>query len=179
MKQRKQNRRGYGSFWSLFFLLAISAAISVRASAPSVQMEVLPNDTVPVVVPEPLYIVNGIKLPNEIVTALNPDCIKELEVLRGDSAIARYGERGAYGVLIFTLKSPEEIRAERSGKRIEAFLKSNGAVGSRGVRYYIDGKEVSAAAAYEVNIDQMEMKTGADGKLEIYIKPMLMIRGDN
>lgn len=179
MGQRKQNRKGYVSFWGVFLLLAISAAMSAHTAAPLAQDRGLANDTVPEVKADPLFIVNGLQLPHEIVWALNPDFIKELEVLRGDSALIRYGDQGANGVIILTLKSMEEVRAERNGKRIEDFLKSNGAVASRGVRYYIDGKEVAASAAYEVNIDQMEMKTGADGKLEIYIKPMLMLRGDN
>lgn len=179
MGQRKQNRKGYVSFWGVFLLLAISAAMYTHAAAPLAQDRGLAHDTVPQVKVDPLFIVNGVKLPNEIVWALNPDFIKELEVLRGDSALARYGAQGINGVVILTLKSMEEVRAERTGKRIEDFLKSNGAVATRGVRYYIDGKEVTAGAAYEVSIDQMEMKTGADGKLEIYIKPMIMLRGDN
>lgn len=179
MRQRKQNRKGYVSFWGVFLLLAISAAMSAHAATPFMQERGLATDTVPQVKADPLFIVNGLQLPHEIVWALNPDFIKELEVLRGDSALIRYGDKGANGVIILTLKSMEEVRAERTGKRIEDFLKSNGAVASRGVRYYIDGKEVTAEAAYEVSIDQMEMKTGADGKLEIYIKPMIILRGDN
>ena len=43
---------------------------------------------------------------------------------------------------------------------------------------YIDGKEVPASTAYQTNIEQMEVKTGADGTLEIYIKPMIFLRGE-
>lgn len=179
MKQRKPNRKEYSFLGSVFLLLAMSVAISAHAHSAFVDKVFITHDTVYVNTGKPLFIVNGVKLPNEIVSALNPSYIKELEVLRGDSARAHYGREGANGVIILTLKTQEEFRAEQSSKRIADFLKTNGAVGSRGVRYYLDGKEVSASAAYEVEIDQMEMKTGADGKLELYIKPVIMIRGDN
>ena len=48
----------------------------------------------------------------------------------------------------------------------------------RGTKCFIDGKEVPASTAYQTNIEQMEVKTGADGTLEIYIKPMIFIRGE-
>ena len=60
---------------------------------------------------------------------------------------------------------------------IDELLKPRG-VDRRNARYYIDGKEVPASTAYQTNIEQMEVKTGADGTLEIYIKPMIFIRGE-
>lgn len=179
MKQGKRNRKEYNCLWGVFLLLAISVAMPAHARSAFVEESFLTNDTVRAAPGEPLFIVNGVKLPNEIVAALNPSYIRELEVLRGDSALDRYGKEGANGVIILILKTQEEFRAEQSNKRIADFLKTNGAVGSRGVRYYVDGKEVSASAAYEAEIDQMEMKTGADGKLELYIKQLVMIRGEN
>ena len=51
-------------------------------------------------------------------------------------------------------------------------------VNRRNARYYISGKEVPASTAYQTSIEQMEVKTGADGILEIYIKPMIFLRGE-
>ena len=42
----------------------------------------------------------------------------------------------------------------------------------------MSGKEVPASTAYQTSIEQMEVKTGADGILEIYIKPMIFLRGE-
>lgn len=178
MEQRKRSRKGCNFLWGVFLLIAISVAMPAHAHAAFVDESFLISDTARVDTAEPLFIVNGLKLPSEIVTALNPSYIKELEVLRGDSALAPYGKAGANGVIILTLKTQEEFRAEQSSKRIADFLQTNGAIGSRGVRYYIDGKEVPASAAYEAEIDQMEMKTGADGKLELYIKSIITLRGE-
>jgi TonB-dependent SusC/RagA subfamily outer membrane receptor len=63
-----------------------------------------PNDTI-----HPIYIVDGtqVVIDGGAVSALDhmsPDKIASVEVLKGDSAIARYGERGRNGVVIVTTK---------------------------------------------------------------------------
>ena len=160
----------------------MSAAISIHAEAPSTKelvlfKDTLKNDTIvpqspkkngtfvirdriPIPSDEPLFIVNGMELPYEIFAALNPAHIESLEVLKDASATAIYGTRGINGV-----------------KKIDDFLKPKG-VNRRNARYYIDGKEVPASTAYQTSIEQMEVKTGADGILEIYIKPMIFLRGE-
>ncbi len=50
-------------------------------------------------------------------------------------------------------------------KQIDELLKPRG-VDRRNARYYINGKEVPASTAYQTNIEQMEVKTGADGTLK-------------
>lgn len=199
MRQRKQIHQGYSFFWGVFLLLVMSAAISIYAEAPSIKelvlfKDTLKNDTIvpqspkkggtlvirdriPIPSDEPLFIVNGMELPYEIFAALNPAHIESLEVLKDASATAIYGTRGINGVIILKLKTPQQVKEEKNIKKIDDFLKPKG-VDRRNARYYIDGKEVPASTAYQTSIEQMEVKTGADGILEIYIKPMIFLRGE-
>ena len=192
MRQRKQIHQGYSFFWGVFLLLVMSAAISIHAEAPSIKelvlfKDTLKNDTlvgtlvirdrIPIPSNEPLYIVNGLELPYEIFAALNPMHIESIDILKDASATAIYGARGINGVIVLKLKTPQQMKEEKTIKQIDELLKPRG-VDRRNARYYINGKEVPASTAYQTNIEQMEVKTGADGTLEIYIKPMIFIRGE-
>lgn len=199
MRQRKQIHQGYSFFWGVFLLLVMSAAISIHAEAPFMKelvifKDTLKNDTlvtqspkkdgtlvirdrIPIPSNEPLYIVNGLELPYEIFAALNPMHIESIDILKDASATAIYGMRGINGVIVLKLKTPQQVKEEKTIKQIDELLKPRG-VDRRNARYYIDGKEVPASTAYQTNIEQMEVKTGADGTLEIYIKPMIFIRGE-
>ena len=199
MRQRKQIHQGYSFFWGVFLLLVMSAAISIHAEAPFMKelvifKDTLKNDTlvtqspkkdgtlvirdrIPIPSNEPLYIVNGLELPYEIFAALNPMHIESIDILKDASATAMYGTRGINGVIVLKLKTPQQVKEEKAIKQIDELLKPRG-VDRRNARYYIDGKEVPASTAYQTNIEQMEVKTGADGTLEIYIKPMIFIRGE-
>ena len=199
MRQRKQIHQGYSFFWGVFLLLVMSAAISIHAEAPFMKelvifKDTLKNDTlvtqspkkdgtlvirdrIPIPSNEPLYIVNGLELPYEIFAALNPMHIESIDILKDASATAIYGTRGINGVIVLKLKTPQQVKEEKAIKQIDELLKPRG-VDRRNARYYIDGKEVPASTAYQTNIEQMEVKTGADGTLEIYLKPMIFIRGE-
>ena len=135
------------------------------------------RDHVPIRGNDPLFLVNKMEVPSEIFAALNPEYIKQIEILRDASATAIYGTRGINGVIIVTLKSREQVKEEKATKKIDDLLRTKG-VDRRNVRYYIDGKEVPARTAYQTDIEQMEVKTGADGILEVYIKPVIFIRGE-
>ena len=199
MRQGKRIYRGYSFFWGVFLLLVISAAISIHAETSFMKelvifKDTLKNDTlvtqspkkdgtlvirdrIPIPSNEPLYIVNGLELPYEIFAALNPMHIESIDILKDASATAIYGTRGINGVIVLKLKTPQQVKEEKAIKQIDELLKPRG-VDRRNARYYIDGKEVPASTAYQTNIEQMEVKTGADGTLEIYIKPMIFIRGE-
>ena len=192
MRQGKRIYRGYSFFWGVFLLLVMSAAISIHAEAPFMKelvifKDTLKNDTlvgtlvirdrIPIPSNEPLYIVNGLELPYEIFAALNPMHIESIDILKDASATAIYGARGINGVIVLKLKTPQQMKEEKTIKQIDELLKPRG-VDRRNARYYINGKEVPASTAYQTNIEQMEVKTGADGTLEIYIKPMIFIRGE-
>ena len=199
MRQGKQIHQRCSFFWGVFLLLVMSAAISIHAEAPFMKelvifKDTLKNDTlvtqspkkdgtlvirdrIPIPSNEPLYIVNGLELPYEIFAALNPMHIESIDILKDASATAIYGTRGINGVIVLKLKTPQQVKEEKAIKQIDELLKPRG-VDRRNARYYIDGKEVPASTAYQTNIEQMEVKTGADGTLEIYIKPMIFIRGE-
>ena len=108
---------------------------------------------------------------------INIEDIETFTVLKDASATAIYGTRGINGVIVLKLKTPQQMKEEKTIKQIDELLKPRG-VDRRNARYYINGKEVPASTAYQTNIEQMEVKTGADGTLEIYIKPMIFIRGE-
>ncbi|WP_421875280.1 SusC/RagA family TonB-linked outer membrane protein [Marinoscillum sp.] len=69
---------------------------------------------------QPLYVVNGIQIQNsnlgnagkwdgadygDAITAINPDDIEDITVLKGGAAAALYGQRGRNGVILITTKS--------------------------------------------------------------------------
>ena len=126
----------------------------------------------------PLYVIDGFPVEDPAIAAtINPSDAESVEVLKDASATAIYGTRGINGVIVLKLKTPQQMKEEKTIKQIDELLKPRG-VDRRNARYYINGKEVPASTAYQTNIEQMEVKTGADGTLEIYIKPMIFIRGE-
>ena len=124
----------------------------------------------------PLYVIDGVPVSGGM-WYLNPNDVESIDVLKDASATAIYGTRGINGVIVLKLKTPQQMKEEKTIKQIDELLKPRG-VDRRNARYYINGKEVPASTAYQTNIEQMEVKTGADGTLEIYIKPMIFIRGE-
>ncbi len=52
----------------------------------------------------PIVFINGKEATGEILQALSPDKIEQIEVLKGDKAIESYGERAKDGVILVTLK---------------------------------------------------------------------------
>ena len=158
MRQRKQIHQGYSFFWGVFLLLVMSAAISIHAEAPFMKelvifKDTLKNDTlvtqspkkdgtlvirdrIPIPSNEPLYIVNGLELPYEIFAALNPMHIESIDILKDASATAIYGTRGINGVIVLKLKTPQQMKEEKTIKQIDELLKPRG-VDRRNARYYI------------------------------------------
>ena len=52
----------------------------------------------------PLYILNGKEISKEEMDAIKPDSIEKVEVLKGESATKKYGEKGENGVILITTK---------------------------------------------------------------------------
>ena len=69
---------------------------------------------------DPLYVIDGKVASKAQMEALNPDGIQRIDVLKGASAKAAYGEEGANGVVQITTKGTEEV--------IEEDLKLGGSV---------------------------------------------------
>ena len=161
MRQGKRIYRGYSFFWGVFLLLVISAAISIHAETSFMKelvifKDTLKNDTLvtrspkkdgtlvvrdrfPIPSNEPLYIVNGIELPYEIFAALNPMHIESIDILKDASATAIYGTRGINGVIVLKLKTPQQVKEEKTIKQIDDLLKPRG-VDRRNARYYSSGQ---------------------------------------
>ena len=152
MRQRKQIHQGYSFFWGVFLLLVMSAAISIHAEAPFMKELVIFKDT----------------LKNDTLVTQSPKKDGTL-VIRDRIPIP--SNEPLY--IVNGLELPYEIFAALNPMHIESIdiLKDASATD-------INGKEVPASTAYQTNIEQMEVKTGADGTLEIYIKPMIFIRGE-
>jgi TonB-dependent SusC/RagA subfamily outer membrane receptor len=53
---------------------------------------------------QPLYIVNGAEMVASEYSKINPDAIKNIEILQGEKGAAIYGSRGNNGVVLITLK---------------------------------------------------------------------------
>ena len=51
-----------------------------------------------------LYVIDGTIVPESFVKAMDPAKIKSVNVLKGEQATANYGEKGANGVIVVTLK---------------------------------------------------------------------------
>lgn len=63
---------------------------------------------------EPLFVVDGFISDRSIVTALNPEDIQSIDVLKDASAAAIYGARGSNGVILITTKRGTEGQTEIS-----------------------------------------------------------------
>ena len=64
-----------------------------------------------------LYVVDGTVVPESFVKAMDPEKFKSINVLKGEQATAKYGEKGANGVIDVTLKkeipdsdNPDSVR---------------------------------------------------------------------
>jgi len=54
---------------------------------------------------EPLYLIDGKEITREEMNNINPETIDKVEVLKGDDATEKYGDKGKYGVVIITTKN--------------------------------------------------------------------------
>ncbi len=56
-----------------------------------------------------LYVVDGVPVSNKkVIKEISPDSIKQISVLKGETATAIYGERGKNGVVIITTKKDKK-----------------------------------------------------------------------
>ena len=93
---------------TITILIFISISVCLRAQDIDQQVNIA-KDTL--AANQPLLIVDGVKLNKDgislstAMSKINPNDIDYLEVLKGDSAIAQYGDRGRKGVILVNLKS--------------------------------------------------------------------------
>lgn len=70
------------------------------------EIEEIPSEKVPAPKPEPLYIINGVRVDN--VSTLSPEAIREIIVMKGEKAKASYGADGENGVVVIYTKDAED-----------------------------------------------------------------------
>ncbi|PTR00988.1 TonB-dependent SusC/RagA subfamily outer membrane receptor [Mucilaginibacter yixingensis] len=114
-----------------------------------------------------LYIVDGKEGTKDALKAISPNDVLTVEVLK-ESAKAKYGERGANGVVIITTK-PYAVKHYQEVFRLfsddlESWLTSHGADDAQ-FHYYVDGEEVQNAKddgilkLYHLDKDKIENVT--------------------
>lgn len=99
---------------------------------------------------EPLFVVNGKTYDRATIDIMDPSTIEEINVLKDESAIEKYGEKGKYGVIEVALKEGEEVPVLTDGKKTQAFDRYK-----RGL-FFIDGKESSFEEAQELKPNQIK-----------------------
>ena len=125
---------------------------------------------------EPLYIVDGKEVTPSVMSALNPDKIERVTVLKDKSATELYGEKGKNGVLLITLKqgTPGIVIRRDNEVTENAKVQHNGSLDLIKT-IYIDGEKVDLSTKTiddlipAENIEGIEVKEEAGGKGEIYI----------
>lgn len=65
---------------------------------------------------DPLILIDGEEATQEEMKNLEPSLIKSMNILKGENATKKYGEKGKNGVIEITLKTEEEIKAEKEKK---------------------------------------------------------------
>lgn len=94
----------------------------------------------------PLYIVDGVQVENGL-SAISPQDIQSIDVLKDAAATAIYGARGANGVIVITTKS---------GKPGRAVVSYNGFVGVKSL-----AKELDVLSPYDFVFYQSERSRGS------------------
>ena len=125
---------------------------------------------------EPLYIVDGKEVTPSVMSALDPNKIERVTVLKDKSATELYGEKGKNGVLLITLKQGTPGIVIRRDKEVteNAKVQHNGSLDLTKT-IYIDGEKVDLGTKTiddlipAENIESIEVKKEAGRKGEIYI----------
>jgi TonB family protein len=94
----------------------------------------------------PLIFIDSMEVPLAIIDTLNPARVKEFKVLKGKEALDLYGQKGANGVVLITLKSGVELDSiiETVVEKIAVMLRKKGFDEKANVIYWLDGKQLSA-----------------------------------
>ncbi len=117
----------------------------------------------------PLFIVDSKEVDSDVIKALDVRKIDRIEVLKDDSAVKLYGDKGKNGVVLVTLKKTDKADADKvdnGGTLLKAVNTS------RQVRYYVDGEELSADRLSSIPSDAIasaNVVKDSDGGGKIYL----------
>ena len=84
------------------------AAAQQQQDVPRVRFPTTENSQNP-----PLYVIDGRIAPEEELRKIDPDNIESISVLKNESAVEKYGERGKNGVILITTKTPPTVLRSR------------------------------------------------------------------
>jgi TonB-dependent SusC/RagA subfamily outer membrane receptor len=91
--------------------VSVVEKIQVQASAETANsIEVPLKVPLPAMQGNPLIIVDGVIIKNGQLDKINPNSIESINVLKGNSAITLYGEKGTNGVIIIKTKTIEKVK---------------------------------------------------------------------
>ena len=81
-----------------------------QMSYPRVELAGMKVEAIPVA-EKPLFILDGKEISIEEFNGLNPNCVEDLKLIKGEAAVNKYGEKAANGVLVITSKkdTPQEV----------------------------------------------------------------------
>ncbi len=66
--------------------------------------------------PPPLYIIDGKEVDSNFVKTVDPNDIDRIDVLKGETAVKKYGEKGRYGVVLITTKKASGAKSQPAKK---------------------------------------------------------------
>ncbi len=91
--------------------VSVVEKIQVQASAERANViEVPVKVSLPAIQGNPLIVVDGLIIKNGELDKINPNSIESINVLKGNSALALYGEKGTNGVIIIKTKTNEKAK---------------------------------------------------------------------
>ncbi|MGB3005951.1 MAG: M56 family metallopeptidase [Chitinophagaceae bacterium] len=74
----------------------------------------------------PLIVVDGVIIKNGELDKINPNSIQSINVLKGNSAVTLYGEKGSNGVIIIKTKTNEKIKPITQTPFLFPYVKNDG-----------------------------------------------------
>jgi len=81
-----------------------------------------------------LFLIDGKVVSHDLFSTLNPDHIESIEIIKGESAIEKYGEKGKNGVIYVTMKGGDNKPGGLS-------FRVSGVQSDSDIPFYIDGKK--------------------------------------
>jgi TonB-dependent SusC/RagA subfamily outer membrane receptor len=107
---------------------------------------------------QPLFVIDGkIYTGEHPGTAVAPDQIDRIEVLKGERAVETYGAAGANGVVVITTKAAAAASGEQRTAAVpdgSVRIRGNAAV-SPSLLVLVDGREVPAASLRDIDADDI------------------------
>ena len=107
---------------------------------------------------DPLYVIDGVQVENGL-SAISPQDIQTIDVLKDAAATAIYGARGANGVIIITTKS---------GKPGRTIVRYNGFIGIRKIARVLDVLHPYDFIAYQAERSRLQGGSDSVGFLNSY-----------